>query len=65
MNIRKACRLAAIGTASAMLILAPATSAMAKQPPGQTGYEGQPGNQGGGGAPGLRGYEGQPGNQGG
>jgi pimeloyl-ACP methyl ester carboxylesterase len=31
------------------------------------GYEGQPGNQGGGGgpAPGLLGYEGQPGNQGG
>ena len=34
-------------------------------PPGQRGYEGQPGNQGGGGAPGQRGYEGQPGNQGG
>jgi hypothetical protein len=34
---------------------------------GQQGYEGQPGNQGGGGsnAPGLLGYEGQPGNQGG
>jgi hypothetical protein len=35
------------------------------------GYEGQPGNQGGGGPPGggahagLLGYEGQPGNQGG
>lgn len=40
------------------------------QPPGLLGYEGQPGNQGGGGGnhgqpPGLRGYEGQPGNQGG
>jgi bacteriocin-like protein len=41
------------------------------QPPGQLGYEGQPGNQGGGGgssggsSPGLKGYEGQPGNQGG
>ncbi len=31
------------------------------QPPGQLGYEGQPGNQGNG----LKGYEGQPGNQGG
>lgn len=36
------------------------------QPPGQLGYEGQPGNQGGGGGGnGLKGYEGQPGNQGG
>ena len=44
-------------------------------PPGQLGYEGQPGNQGNGqngyeGQPGnqgngLNGYEGQPGNQGG
>ena len=34
--------------------------------PGLLGYEGQPGNQGGGGSnPGLTGYEGQPGNQGG
>jgi hypothetical protein len=32
--------------------------------PGLQGYEGQPGNQGGGGN-GLNGYEGQPGNQGG
>jgi hypothetical protein len=36
--------------------------------PGQLGYEGQPGNQGGGGnngtPEGLKGYEGQPGNQG-
>lgn len=31
---------------------------------GQGGYEGQPGNQGGGGN-GPNGYEGQPGNQGG
>ena len=31
------------------------------QPPGQLGYEGQPGNQGNG----QKGYEGQPGNQGG
>ena len=41
------------------------------QPPGLLGYEGQPGNQGGGNhngngqPPGLLGYEGQPGNQGG
>jgi hypothetical protein len=37
--------------------------------PGLLGYEGQPGNQGGGGQngtpEGLKGYEGQPGNQGG
>ena len=33
--------------------------------PGLLGYEGQPGNQGGGGGNGLLGYEGQPGNQGG
>ena len=33
--------------------------------PGQLGYEGQPGNQGGGTPNGLKGYEGQPGNQGG
>ena len=37
--------------------------------PGLQGYEGQPGNQGGGGSngtpEGLKGYEGQPGNQGG
>ena len=41
--------------------LAAASPAMASQPPGQLGYEGQPGNQGNG----LNGYEGQPGNQGG
>jgi hypothetical protein len=34
-------------------------------PEGLKGYEGQPGNQGGGGGNGLKGYEGQPGNQGG
>lgn len=48
-----------------------ATPAIASQPPGLKGYEGQPGNQGGhhngnNGTPnGLKGYEGQPGNQGG
>jgi hypothetical protein len=50
---------------------AAATPAVADQPPGLLGYEGQPGNQGGhnnnnNGTPnGLKGYEGQPGNQGG
>jgi hypothetical protein len=36
-------------------------------PPGLQGYEGQPGNQGGGNhnGNGLQGYEGQPGHQGG
>jgi hypothetical protein len=49
---------------------AAATPAVADQPPGQLGYEGQPGNQGGasgnpggGQPPGQLGYEGQPGNQ--
>jgi len=32
-------------------------------PPGQKGYEGQPGNQGGSNQAGKKGYEGQPGNQ--
>jgi len=50
--------------ASAFAISVP--PAGADQPPGQLGYEGQPGNQGGGGGSnGLGGYEGQPGNQGG
>jgi hypothetical protein len=56
---------------SCMFALAGAAPAVASQPPGQLGYEGQPGNQGGGGgnqggggAPGCKGYEGQPGNQG-
>ena len=45
----------------ALLALATVTPALASQPPGQLGYEGQPGNQGNG----QQGYEGQPGNQGG
>jgi hypothetical protein len=51
----------------AVLVLVTVGSALASQPPGQLGYEGQPGHQGGGGGqpPGLLGYEGQPGNQGG
>ena len=45
----------------ALLALATLTPALADNPPGQLGYEGQPGNQGNG----QQGYEGQPGNQGG
>jgi hypothetical protein len=58
--------------AAGVLALVAAAPASADQPPGQLGYEGQPGNQGGasgnpggGQPPGLLGYEGQPGNQGG
>ena len=58
-------RLAALLVA-ATLVLGTAVPALASQPPGQLGNEGQPGNQGGGGGGnGLGGYEGQPGNQGG
>ncbi len=39
------------------------SSALAWTPPGQRGYEGQPGNQGGYHQAGQQGYEGQPGNQ--
>jgi hypothetical protein len=51
-----------------LFVLAGSAPAFADQPPGQRGYEGQPGNQGGGGGgrpAGQLGYEGQPGNQGG
>jgi hypothetical protein len=44
-----------------VVVLATVATALADQPPGQKGYEGQPGNQGNG----QKGYEGQPGNQGG
>ena len=47
-------------TVAALLAL-PVMGVLASQPPGQLGYEGQPGNQGNG----QQGYEGQPGNQGG
>jgi hypothetical protein len=50
---------------AAGLLLGSTGAAFAAQPPGQLGYEGQPGNQGGGGGMGQLGYEGQPGNQGG
>ena len=53
----------------ATFVVGTVAPAFADTPPGQRGYEGQPGNQGGhggGGMPnGLLGYEGQPGNQGG
>ena len=52
--------------AAGVLLLSMVGTALADQPPGQKGYEGQPGNQGGGGgSSGQQGYEGQPGNQGG
>ena len=47
--------------AAALLALSIVAPVMASTPPGQQGYEGQPGNQGNG----QQGYEGQPGNQGG
>jgi hypothetical protein len=65
MTVRR--KLLALAVAAVMM-LATALPALADEPPGLLGYEGQPGNQGGqtgGGAPGLLGYEGQPGNQGG
>jgi hypothetical protein len=61
-----------VGAICAAALMAAPGAALADQPPGQLGYEGQPGNQGGasgnpdgGQPPGLLGYEGQPGNQGG
>jgi hypothetical protein len=60
-------RKAAVLLLTGLFALGAASPALADQPPGQLGYEGQPGNQGGGGGqpPGLLGYEGQPGNHGG
>ena len=64
--MRRATRVFVGASVLTLGIAGTATSASADQPPGLLGYEGQPGNQGGGGnAPGLLGYEGQPGNQGG
>ena len=52
-----------------VLVFGSVAPAFADTPPGLKGYEGHPGNQGGGGnngqPNGLLGYEGQPGNQGG
>jgi hypothetical protein len=64
-------RKATVAICVGLLTMASAAPAFAdnpppNQPPGQLGYEGQPGNQGGGGGqpPGCLGYEGHPGNQG-
>ncbi len=55
-----------LAVASAVVALLVVSSvALASTPPGQKGYEGQPGNQGGYHQAGQTGYEGQPGNQGG
>jgi hypothetical protein len=67
-DMRRVTRILIGGSVVILGIAGTATAASADQPPGQLGYEGQPGNQGGGGGgnpPGLLGYEGQPGNQGG
>ena len=53
-------RLILAATVAALLAL-PVVGVLASQPPGQLGYEGQPGNQGNG----QQGNESQPGNQGG
>lgn len=52
-------RALAVSATTACLLLGAAGVATADVPPGQLGYEGQPGNQGNG----TLGYEGQPGNQ--
>ena len=52
-------RLLVILVALLAVLLTGVMPAFADQPPGQLGYEGQPGNQGNG----QQGYEGQPGNQ--
>ncbi len=62
-TLKKAAILVLAVVTMASFVVATADSAMAKQPPGQQGYEGQPGNQGGHGGNGPNGYEGQPGNQ--
>jgi hypothetical protein len=57
----KLTRVLATAAMTAGMLLGTTGVAFAGQPPGQLGYEGQPGNQGNG----QHGYEGQPGNQGG
>jgi hypothetical protein len=49
--------------AAVVLTLSTVAPALAGTPPGQRGYEGHPGNQGGSHQAGPQGYEGQPGNQ--
>jgi hypothetical protein len=51
--------------AAALLALATVAPVLASVPPGQKGYEGQPGNQGGSQQSGQQVYEGQPGHHGG
>lgn len=58
-------RKALAGMVAVVAAVAVAPPAFATVPPGQRGYEGQPGNQGGYQQAGQTGYEGQPGNQGG
>lgn len=58
-------RIVALIAATALGVAAMGGAAHATTPPGQKGYEGQPGNQGGFHQAGQQGYEGQPGNQGG
>lgn len=53
------------GVLAAAIALSTVAPVLASVPPGQKGYEGQPGNQGGYQQAGQQGYEGQPGNQGG
>ncbi len=53
--------IAVIAAGAAALLIA--SSVFASIPPGQRGYEGQPGNQGGYQQAGQKSYEGQPGNQ--
>jgi hypothetical protein len=48
---------------AALFALVMALSAVGTALAGNTGYEGQPGNQSSGGGGGNSGYEGQPGNQ--
>src|SRR5262245_53931464 len=64
-HMKRVVRVGLAMTALSIGVAAQASSAFASQPPGQRGYEGQPGNQGGVGGNGLLGYEGQPGNRGG
>ncbi len=54
-----------VGISATLAILAFVATMVAWIPPGQKGYDGQPGNQGGFQQAGQKGYEGQPGNQGG
>ncbi len=61
--IKKAAGLVLALAMVATFLVATYGPVLADQPPGQKGYEGKPGNQGGGGSNGNSGYEGQPGIQ--